>query len=68
MTPNNLTPGLVLKSRNQPKVTRIIEDFRPAEGRAYRQWLVNGQWLNYAEVEARYQLFNPKPIASNRTK
>ena len=70
MNPNNLTPGLVLKSRTESKVTRTIEDFRPAEGRPYRQWLVNGHWLNYAEVDARYMLFKPKPTptASHRTK
>ena len=61
MTPDNLTPGLVLKSRTESKETRTIEDFRPATGRAYRQWLVNGHWLNYAEVDARYTLFKPKP-------
>ncbi|GAB2866225.1 hypothetical protein [Hymenobacter ruber] len=60
MTADQLTIGTVLKSLTESKVTRTIEDFRPAEGRPFRQWFINSQWLNYAEIDARFSLFKPK--------
>lgn len=67
MTPENLIPGLLLKSRTDSKGIRAIEDFRPAKGRPFRQWLVNGLWLNYAEVDARYTILKPKPARTKQT-
>jgi len=55
MTADKLTQGVVLRSRTS-KATRTIDDFRPADGATPRTWLVNGHWLNYAQIDARYTL------------
>jgi hypothetical protein len=55
MTAEKLKPGVVLRSRTS-KTTRTVEDSRPADGASPRTWLVNGHWLNYAQVDARYTL------------
>lgn len=61
MTADKLKQGVVLNSRTS-KATRTIEDSRPADGASPRSWLVNGHWLNYAQVDARYTLPAEKKI------
>lgn len=65
MKPDNLKVGVELRipGAGKGKVqTRTITDYRdadPANGRPFRQWLVNEQWLTYAEIDARYTYSKP---------
>lgn len=58
MNPNKLTTGTKIKGRTSGAI-REIQDFKPTEGKQLRQWQVNGTWFNFAELDARYSLYNP---------
>lgn len=67
MNPNKLTIGTQLKSRSG-KSTPAIEDYQPAALGEVQQWLVKGNWLNYAQLDARYTIYSPTGRAPKNKK
>lgn len=67
MNLNKLAIGTQLKSRSG-KSTPTIEDYQPAALGQVQQWLVKGNWFNYAQLEARYTICSPTGRAPKNKK